>query len=177
MKRRAFLEILTAFTAAVFLPPLRAAKAFQQRVRQRVKPVTRWLSGRKHWKHLETPIPAPFYSHYVVHPEFKDHVPEEENDAKIVCRVLGPAHFQTSLTDAEFVAALEDAGWTPDDIERRMNPKPGVHLRCEACQQKFWLSGSPSALKLPLEDVGGWQFTGREGEWAARCPDHRRDAA
>lgn len=158
MKRRSFFQVLTAFTAACLLPPIRAAQA----VRSRVKHIPRWLTGRKHWEHLEQPIPAP---NYIM----------GAPDAKIVCRVLGPTHFHTNMhpDSGGFEAALEEAGWTPQQIERRLKVgfgNWGMSVPCEACTLKIWI---PKSGKV---SVPGWQVEHTEMGWSVRCPDHRLQA-
>ena len=165
MKRRSFFQILSALTAALFLPPIRAAKAVQSRVR-RAFPRS-WLDGKRYWEPLEEPIPAPNYSPYVAHPLFADVVPPEDNDAQIVCRVLrGNHHSRTNVgNDAEFTAAMEEAGWMPKEIHRQMNP--GLVLRCQGCNRAHWVA-SVDAL---AHDA--WQVEPRDTGWVAYCPDHR----
>jgi hypothetical protein len=153
MKRRSFFQILTTVAAACFLPPIRAAQA----VRDRVRHLPRWLDGRKRWEHLPVPVPDPSFQRFI-----------SPNDAnKIVCRVLGPTHFRPGLSDAEYVAALEDAGWTPKTIERHMNHGHGLTLRCEACPRSYWVLGIEATV------YGLWQVRHDGKGWVARCPDHR----
>lgn len=178
MKRRSFLEILTGLTAALFLPPIRAAKALQKRI----PPVPRWLTGRKHWEHLPEAIP---------HPGFRPFVPEGTNDARIVCRVLGPTHFHANLHPTksnDFERGLEEAGWDSEEIARRVHPNYGewgMSLPCEACSRRVWVPKDESAAsaltllgfcvpaELPMSCFG-WQIEKTEGLWTARCPDHRK---
>lgn len=131
MKRRPFLQIVSATFAACFLSPLRAAKAVQRRVTQRLqqRPLM-WLTGRKHWEHLEQPIPHPGFARFV----------EGAPDGKIVCRVLGATHFHTNLhpDSGEFEMALEEAGWSPEGVQRRVQPDYDPILGCELCYVAFF---------------------------------------
>jgi hypothetical protein len=119
MKRRSFLGLLGALGGLV-LSPIRAAEA---RIRAALRPL-RWRGLTPRWEHLAEPVPVERPWEYVV---------GGESDAKVVCRLLRPTHYRTSMTDEEFFPAMYDAGWgqthvdePPEDSEVLEPPPPSL---------------------------------------------------